>query len=319
MRRRAAAAILSVAVVFLGFGCDSRNDEPQLPTTAEPSAPRIVTLAPHLAELLYAVGAGELLVGVSAYTDRPPQAAALPVVGDAFALDQERLALLEPDLLLAWESGTPAHVVDELRARGYRVQAVRTRDLDDVSAALLAIGELTGHAAEAERAAQRFREGLRRLASRHRDARPIDVFYQVSQQPLYTINGEHYVSQLVETCGGRNIFASLSELAPMVSVEAVIVRDPEVMLASSDNPADVFAVWRQWPDLAVNRYDNFFFLPAGQIGRATPRLLEAGETLCRVLERAREHRAAAGTELGGAAAFHPLEARIAGDRTRDMP
>lgn len=319
MRRRAAAALLTLAAVFLSSGCHSRSGEPPQSASAEASSPRIVTLAPHLAELLYAVDAGERLVGVSAYTDRPPEAAALPVVGDAFAVDQERLALLEPDLLLAWESGTPAHVIDELRARGYRVEAVRTRGLDDVAAALLTIGELTGHAAEAEQAAQRFREGLRQLASRHRAARPIDVFYQVSQQPLYTINGEHYVSQLIRACGGRNVFASLSELAPMVDVEAVLVRDPEVMLASSDNPADVFAVWRQWPDLAVNRFDNFFFLPADEIGRATPRLLAAGETLCRVLERARERRAAAGTELGRAAAFHPVGARAAGDRTRDMP
>ncbi len=313
MRHRAAAAILLLAVALSNPGCDSRSGEPRAPGHGEEPATRIVTLAPHLAELVSAVGAGDRLVGVSAYTDRPPRAAALPVVGDAFSLDQERLALLEPDLLLAWASGTPEHVLDELRGRGYRVEAVRTRGLADVAEALLRIGELTGHREQAARTAAHFRSELARLAARYRKAPPVSVFYQVSQQPLYTINGEHYVSELIETCGGQNVFADLGDLAPMVSVEAVLARNPEVMLASSDNPPDVFAVWQRWPDLAVNRYANFFFLPANEIGRPTPRLLEAGETLCRNLDQAREHRAASGTELDGAAAFHGVGARSAGD------
>lgn len=317
MRRRAAAVILSFAVALSGSGCDSRSGEQYAPHPDEGAALRIVTLAPHLAELVFAVGAGDSLVGVSAYTDYPPRAAALPVVGDAFSLDQERLALLEPDLLLAWASGTPAHVLDELRGRGYRVEAVRTRGLDDVATALLRIGELTGHREQAGRAAARFSDGLRRLASRYREAPPVSVFYQVSQQPLYTINGEHYVSELIETCGGRNVFADLGDLAPMVSVEGVLARNPEVMLASSDNPPDVFAVWQRWPELAASRYANFFFLPADEIGRATPALLDAGETLCRILEQARVHRAAAGTELAGAAAFHGVGARFTGDPTQE--
>ncbi|HET6629101.1 MAG TPA: helical backbone metal receptor [Woeseiaceae bacterium] len=303
MRRRA-AAIPILAAAVLCSGCGNPSGAPRHPGGEPPSARRIVTLAPHLAELVFAVGAGDRLVGVSAYTDRPQAAAALPVVGDAFSLDQERLALLEPDLLLAWESGTPAHVVDELRGRGYRVASIRTRGLGDVAAALERIGALTGQREQASRAAAGFRAGLERLAARYGGAPPISVFYQVSQQPLYTINGEHYVSELVETCGGRNVFAEIGELAPMVSVEAVLARNPEVMLASSDSPPDAFAVWQRWPDLAANRFDNYFRLPANEIGRATPRLLKAGETLCRVLERAREHRAAAGAELESSPAFH---------------
>ncbi len=310
MRRPAAALILTLALAFSGSGCDGRSGEPRHPDRDDHSVLRIVTLAPHLAELVFAVGAGDLVVGVSAYTNHPPEAAALPVVGDAFSLDQERLAMLEPDLLLVWASGTPAHVTEELRSRGYRVEVIRTRGLDDVAAALLRIGELTDRVEQAELAAGRFRAGLERLSARHRDARPIRVFYQVSQRPLYTVNGQHYVSQLIETCGGRNVFAGLGELAPMVSVEAVLSEDPEVMLASSDNPPDVFAVWQRWPDLAANRYGNFFFLPADQVGRATPGLLEAGERLCATLDRAREQRGDIGTELAGAAAFHFAGTRL---------
>lgn len=254
---------------------------------------RIVTLAPHLAELVHAVGAGDLLVGVSSWTDFPPEAAALPVVGDAFAVDQERLALLEPDLLLAWESGTAASIVDRLAARGFRVETVKTRGLDDVAQALERLGQLTGHADGGRRAAADFRDGVARLARRHAAGATIRVFYQISRSPLYTVNGAHFVSELIGICGGQNVFADLDELAPLVDVEAVLVRDPEVMLASADSGSDAFDVWQRWPELAANRYDNHFLLPASEIGRATPRLLDAGETLCQALDRARFNRAGA--------------------------
>lgn len=251
---------------------------------------RIVTLAPHLAELVHAVGAGDMLVGVSSWTDFPPEARALPVVGDAFAVDQEQLALLEPDLLLAWESGTAASIVERLAARGFRVETVKTRSLDDVAQALERIGRLTGHEEGGQRAAADFRNGVARLARRHGHAATIRVFYQVSRSPLYTVNGAHFVSGLIGICGGRNIFADLDELAPLVDVEAVLVRDPEVLLASADSGPDAFDAWQRWPELAANRYDNRFLLPASQIGRATPRLLEAGKTLCDTLDRARANR-----------------------------
>ena len=251
---------------------------------------RIVALSPHLAELVFTVGAGEQLVGVSAYTDFPEAAARLPVIGDAFMLDLERMAMLGPDLLLAWHSGTPVHVVDELRTRGYRVEVIRTMGLQDIPAALRRIGALTGHSTKANKEADRFVAGLDSLANLASDAAPIRVFYQVSIRPLYTINGEHYVSQLIEICGGRNIFADLGKLAPLIGVEAVLERDPEVMLAGEDAGPDAFNEWERWPTMAANRYGNQFMMPAAEISRATPRLLDAGAAICSALEEGRKSR-----------------------------
>lgn len=251
---------------------------------------RIVTLAPHLAELVYAAGAGEQLVGVSAYSNYPPDVQLLPVVGDAFMLDQERLAVLQPDLLLVWESGTPAHVIDELRSRGHQVEVLTTRGLDDVASALQRIGELTGHTHAANEAADAYRQGLARLALDWANAATIRVFYQVSSRPLYTVNGSHYVSELIALCGGRNIFADLDELAPLVAEEAVLNRDPEILLAADTGDTDTFAAWSRWPSLSANRYRNHFLVPADEIGRPTPRLLEAGAAVCAELERGRQQR-----------------------------
>lgn len=285
---RVAALALIVLPATLPGETVAQQTTPQVPSAAH----RIVTLAPHLAELVFAVGAGDSLVAVSAYTDYPQAAASLPVIGDAFAIDLERLSMLEPDLLLAWKSGTPANIVDRIEARGYRIETIETRGLAAVATALEQIGRLTGREQQAIDVAEVFRNGLQSLEGRHRGATRISVFYQVSDRPLYTVNGAHYVSELIEICGGRNIFAELNELAPMVDVEAVLTRNPEVLLASDDSDAGAFSEWDRWSRLDANRYGNRFFLPANEIGRATPRLLQAGQTLCRTLDLARANRAA---------------------------
>ncbi|MDX1499704.1 MAG: cobalamin-binding protein [Woeseiaceae bacterium] len=260
---------------------------------------RVVSLAPGLTELVFAAGAGDTLVGVSAYSDYPPPARELPVVGDAFTVDRERLALLEPDALFVWESGTPAHVVQELEAAGFTVEVLRTRQLADIAAALRRIGTLTGREAAAAAAADAFRARLARLEAEHAGLAPVSVFYQVARRPLYTINGEHYVSELIGLCGGRNVFADLAQLAPTVDVEAVVARDPEAMLASDEAGTEAFTEWQRWPALAANRYGNHFLVPADEIGRATPRVAAAAAVICAALETARARRAAAAGRADG--------------------
>ena len=118
----------------------------------------------------------------------------------------------------------------------------------------------------------------------------IRVFYQVSQRPLFTVNGDHYVSELIALCGGSNVFADLDELAPTIDVESVVERDPEVLLASTDAGESAFAEWQRWPHMAANEAGNQFLMPADAIGRATPRLLQAGEAVCEALAEARRRR-----------------------------
>ena len=292
--RLAASSLLIVSLLTL-FACDATK----APQAGAPGVySQIVTLAPNLTELVFAAGAGDNLVGVSAYSDYPPAVTGLPVVGDAFTIDQERLALLKPDLLLAWQSGTPAHVVDELRQAGYVVETIRTQKLSDISAAMLRIGDLTGRQHHAKRAADEFDAGLRILGQQHATSARIRVFYQVSRRPLYTVSKGHFVSELISLCGGNNVFADLEDLAPGIDVEAVIDRDPEVMLAATDAGADAFSEWDRWPNVASSRYGNRFLLPADEISRPTPRVLTAGAAICDALQTARERRAEFGDTNG---------------------
>lgn len=284
--------------VFMGMVLAACDEGPETNHNAADNAAdntevglRVVTLAPSLAELMFAAGAGDQLVAVSAYTDYPEAAARLPIISDAFVVDEEQLAILKPDLLLAWQSGTPAHVVEKLREAGYRVEMIETEGVDDVGTALEVIGELTGNVTTANEAARAYRMNIQGLANRYSGGEPIRVFYQIMNRPLYTVNGAHYASELIELCGGQNIFSDIGDYAPMVDVEAVIDRDPEVMLAGEDSrKAGGFDDWDQWSGIAANVYGNRFFLPPAELGRATPRLVIAGETICETLVMARNNR-----------------------------
>jgi len=285
---RVAAVVATFAISLANIVACTEAEQPAAP---DGTAQRVVTLAPHLTELVFASGAADKLVGVSAYSDYPAEATALPVVGDAFTVDQEQLALLTPDLVLAWQSGTPAHVIDELRNAGYRVEAIRTRGLVDIATALRHIGSMTGGEERANETADRFNDALAALREQYAAREPVRVFYQVSGRPLYTINAEHYIGEIVELCGGRNIFADLGDLAPSVTVEAVVDRNPEAMFAGNADGESPFAEWKRWPHVLANRYGNHFVVNSDDIARPSTRLVAAATSVCEQLQLARLNRA----------------------------
>ena len=168
--------------------------KPATDATEADSARRVVTFAPHLAEIMFAVGAGEQLVGVSAWSDYPRAVLQLPEIGDAFSIDQEQLSLLQPDLLLVWESGMPAHTVDDLRQRGYRVEVIRSRNLGDVGKAVMRVGELTGRQETAEAVAKQFTGELDALRASYVDAEPVDICAAVIHRQSRTFHQrDHHV------------------------------------------------------------------------------------------------------------------------------
>ena len=257
-------------------------------TLAKP-AQRVVSLAPDLAELLYDIGAGDSLQGAVEYTDYPAAAKALPRVGDAFHVDVEKLVALKPDLVLAWEGGTPEPLIAKLRALKLPVLALGTHELLDIASNMETLGLATGHADAAQLAADDFRTFLGALRARYANQAPLTLFYEISPQPLFTIGGGQSISKLMEVCGGRNVFADLTELAPPVTLEAVLARDPQVIV-TGDGEGDTaarFKAWQRWPDLSAVKQGNFVVLNDDWISRATPRLLNAGKQLCEALQKIR--------------------------------
>lgn len=256
---------------------------------------RVATLAPHLTELVFAVGAGPALVGRDSWSDHPPAAQAVPSIGDAFRLDLERLVASRAQAVLAWGGGTPVAVIEKVRALGIAVVVLEPRTLEDPARHLELIGALTGRAAEAVSLATRYRGRLAALRRNHADAARVRVFYQVSEQPIYTVNGKQPIGLMIELCGGSNPFAALAALAPVVSEEAVVAADPELILTHAGEGGSVGALrarWSRWPGLAATRRDAFRELDGDLVTRPGPRMIDGAEAVCAALSQARNSRAA---------------------------
>jgi len=259
-------------------------------TTTSLAAParRIISLAPHLTELLFAAGAGDRVVGASAWSDHPPAARAIARIGDSHAFDIERIVALRPDLVVAWDAGNAPRHIAQLRRLGIPVHLEGAERLDDIGAAIERLGQLAGSSAVAHEAAQRYRQRLAVLRKRHAGREPVRVFHQVWDQPLMSINGRHPVSDLIVACGGENVFAGSAALVPLVSREAVLRAAPAVITAAaSPDGSDPFAAWRRWPTLPAVEAGLLVGLPADAISRLSPRLLDAAEPLCEAIAAAR--------------------------------
>ena len=249
-------------------------------------ARRIVSLAPNLTELLFAAGAGGRVVGASAWSDHPAAARRVPRIGDAFRFDYERILALQPDLVVAWESGTPTAAIVRLRTLGTRVVVLPVGSLDDVATAIETLGELAGTQAAAGPAARDYRAALGTLRERYRGRPAIGVFVQLDDEPLFTVTGRHLISEIVSLCGGANIFAGLPGLAPAVDLEAVIARDPQAILYAG-YAADPSRVWRRYGGITAVRRGNVYRIPPDEIARATPRILAGARRICESLDTAR--------------------------------
>jgi len=267
---------------------DANGELLQLPAPAK----RIVSLAPHVTELLFAAGAGARVVGAVAYSDYPPAAAELPRIGSYNALDLEAVAALRPDLAVAWRSGNREAHLERLRALGIPIFVSEARSLDEVAASIEAVGRLAGTEQQAAAAAAEFRRRRDALARRYQYKDPVPMFYQVWHEPLMTISGGHLISAVIRLCGGRNVFAELQQLAPKINLEAVLAADPEAIVASGMGEArpEWLDDWRKWTDLIAVRRHNLFFIPPELLQRHTPRILDGAQMLCEHLDVARSHR-----------------------------
>jgi iron complex transport system substrate-binding protein len=253
-------------------------------------AARIVSLAPHATELLFAAGAGKHIVGVLSPADWPPEARNVPRIGDAAGLDLERIVALKPDLALVWPYLAPAQV-ERVRALGVPVFVSDPRTPEGIADDLERVGVLAGTADIAARAAKDLRARLRALDARERGAKKVSVFYEIWAQPLYTVGGTHLISAALARCGGENVFAQLATPAPAVGVEDVLAARPEAIIAGTDNavrPAWLDE-WRRWDELPAVARDNLFVVDANLLHRAGPRFVDGVEQLCAALDRAREN------------------------------
>ena len=285
----AALALSSTAHADLSFKDDSGR-EVRLTSPAR----RIVTLAPHATEILYAAGAGDRLVGTVDYSDYPPAAQKVPRVGSYDRFDLEAISALKPDLVIAWESGNPAAPVEKMRALGLTVYASQPNRLEDIAGQLERFGQLAGSEAQARGAAEHFRQRLAKLRRDNADKPPVRVFYQIWKAPLMTVGGPQIISSAIQICGGENVFGQLGQMAPTVSVEAVLAADPEAIVATGmgDARPEWLDDWNKWTRMTAVKRGNLFHINPDLLQRHTPRILDGAAQLCADLDVARSRRPA---------------------------
>ncbi len=261
-------------------------------------AKRVISLAPHITELIYAAGGGARLVGTLAYSDYPSAAQQVPRVGDSRTLDLERIVALKPDLIVAWRTGNTQRQLDALHALQIPIFYSEPRTLNEVATNLERLGVLLNTSAQAQLAAANFERQLKALRRQYAKRPSVRVFYQIWDKPLMTLNGKHIVNDIIVLCGGRNIFANLLPLAPTVSTEAVLAANPQAIIATYPHPIDVekeaeklpasLALWRHWPKLSAVADNHLFVIESDLIDRSGPRLVEGAAQICQRLDSVRQ-------------------------------
>lgn len=264
---------------------DAQGDRLALPRFAE----RIVSLAPHITEVVYAAGAGSKLVGTVAYSNYPEAALAVERVGSYESVNYEAVLALKPDLVLAWGSGNGSAVADRLRSLGLEVFVQEPKTLEDVAATIIEVGQLAGTQEPAEEASLQFLAELSRLKLSYSKQRVLSVYYQIWDDPLLTLNGEHLISDVIRLCGGRNVFSDALALVSRISVESVLRADPDVIVASGMDEArpEWLDKWRYWESLSAVKQGHLYFVPPDLLQRHTPRIIEGAAILCEHLAAAR--------------------------------
>jgi iron complex transport system substrate-binding protein len=253
----------------------------------EGPAQRVISLSPHLTELMYSIGAGDRLVGTVRGSDFPVEAAGIPEIGDASGLDFERILHSRPDLVLAWGSGNRSVDIARLRALGLRVLVLEPQRLEDIPRHLRLLGDLMGFGGQAQAVARDFERRVGALRDRYAGRAAVRVLFEIWHRPLFTVNRDHIISKVLGLCAAQNIFADLPRLAGEVSVEQALVLDPDAIVVGSEADDAGVNNWTEFSYLKAVRTGNVFAVSADLIARQTARIVDAAERMCAGLDKAR--------------------------------
>ena len=240
------------------------------------AAERVVSLAPSLSEIVVELGAADLLVGLLDGGERPAALATLPSVGHYGQLNIERLLSLKPDLILLWPGSVGPAQREQLQRLNIPVYVAEPHSLEQLATQVQAIADPLGRADAGRQLAAQLRQRLAELRQRYQRAEPLRVFYQVWNQPLYTVGGGQIISDALSVCGARNVFDDLTLPAPQVSIESVLQRDPELILVGDQAQKEA---WRVWPNMAA----RVRLVPDKGLERPSGQMVEAVARLCQVI------------------------------------
>lgn len=252
-------------------------------------AERIISLAPHITESLFSAGAGNKIIGAVSYSDYPEAAKKIPRVGGYPSLDIEKIISLKPDLIIAWSSGNNAAQVEKLISLGLTVFLSEPRYPKDIAETIRRFGIVSGTSDVALKSYEEFLQHYQMLKERFSSKEKVKVFYQIWNKPLMTISGGHLISNIIELCGGENVFSDIKVLTPRISLESVIESKSEVIVSGGMGKArpDWLDDWRSWTDLPAVKNNQLYFIEPALMQRVGPRILNGADKLCELLDKSR--------------------------------
>ena len=255
-------------------------------------AQRVIGMSPHVVENIYSAGAAQRLIAVMSYSNFPEAALQLPVVGDYNRTNYELITELKPDLIVVWNSGRYLDVVKKLRSLGFQVYVDEPHKLEDVARSIRDMGKLMGTEEISVAAAEQYMQRLVKMRKQYSQRSVMSVLYQVQMNPLQTLNGDHIISDVIDLCGGQNIFANEKALSPKINIEAVIANNPEVIIGGglAAEQSEWLAAWKHWPVIEAVKQQQVYAITPDIISRHTVRLLDGAHLMCEYLDKARLNR-----------------------------
>ena len=252
-------------------------------------AQRVITLAPHLTELVFAIDQGDKLVGVMSFSNYPEAAKKIPRIGSHNTISYESIAKIQPDLILAWGSGNGSEVINKLKSLGFSVYVSEPKKLEGVAATIRKLGMLLDAKDKGENEANKFINRLSQLKENYSNRQKISVFYQISDNPIMTLSGRHLISDVIELCGGFNIFSKAIPIALKVSLESLVRSDPQVVIAGTkkENEEKWLSEWANRASMRAVKNKQVYFIDPDLLIRHGPRIIEGTEKICNYLERSR--------------------------------
>lgn len=286
--------ILIFVFIILGFISSAQarisviDDKSRVVKLNNP-AKRIISLAPHITESLFAAGAGDKIIGAVAYSDYPEEAKKILRVGGYPTLDVEMIVSLKPDLVVAWSSGNNSAQIEKLISLGLTVFISEPRKPTDIAKTIQRFGVLSGTNSIASKSYNDFMQHYQSLKVRFSKKEKVKVFYQIWNKPLITINGEHLISDIINLCGGINVFSELHSLTPKISLEAVIAAEVDAIVLGAEEEKKLkwMAEWKQWVQLVAAQKEQIYLINPDLLNRVGPRVLHGADKLCDILENVR--------------------------------
>jgi len=253
------------------------------------AAQRIISLSPNTTEILFHIGAGEKIIGADEYSNYPQAANKIVRVNNHAAANYELILSLKPDLVIAWQSGNGEKIINRIRELNIPVFVVETASLEDIPDLYRRLGQLSGYADQANTQAEKFSQRLNQLRKSFSSKKDIRVFYQIWNEPLMTLNGDHMVTDMIELCGGINVFSDAAALVPYVNIESVIAANPQIIISGGKNKTDLLdsGFWRKWSGISAVKNQHLYAIPSDLLQRHSDRILDGTGLMCEYIDLVR--------------------------------